>query len=94
MGVLLLFNGAFMLVSAIVGYFYDAVSVAVGIISAGLLTVFLGMILMFFTRDHKKEIQKREGYIVVTFGWMFMSLSGCFPYFFTGSIPSFKNPIF
>ena len=58
MGVLLLFNGGFMFISAIVGYFYDEVSVALGIISAGLLTIFLGMVFMFFTRDHKKEIQK------------------------------------
>ena len=83
-----------MFISAIVGYFYDEVSVALGIISAGLLTIFLGMVFMFFTRDHKKEIQKREGYIVVTFGWIFMSLSGCLPYLFTGAIPSFTNAFF
>ena len=94
MGVLLLFNGGFMLISALVGYFYDDVSVALGIISSGLITLFLGMLFMFFTRDHKKEIQKREGYIVVTFGWIFMSLSGCLPYLITGAIPSFTNAFF
>ena len=48
MGVLLLFNGGFMLVSALVGYFYDDVSVALGIISSGLITLFVGMLFMFF----------------------------------------------
>lgn len=83
-----------MLLSAIVGYFYDGTDIALNISSAGLLTVFIGTFLMFFTKDHKKEIQKREGYIVVTFGWIFMSLSGCLPYIISGAIPSFTNAFF
>tara|TARA_R110002020_G_scaffold295926_4_gene511573 strand:+ start:1247 stop:2710 length:1464 start_codon:yes stop_codon:yes gene_type:complete len=94
MGLLLLCNGGFMLISAIVGYFYDGVDIALAISSAGLLTIFTGTLMMFLTRDHKKEIQKREGYIVVTFGWIFMSLSGCLPYLISGAIPSLTNAFF
>ncbi|MEH6407681.1 MAG: potassium transporter TrkG [Leeuwenhoekiella sp.] len=94
MGLLLLCNGGFMLISAIVGYFYDTIDIALNIAMAGLLTIMTGAVLMFFTRDHKKEIQKREGYIVVTFGWLFMSFSGCLPYMFSGAIPSLTNAFF
>lgn len=94
MGLLLLCNGGFMILSAIVGYIYDGVDSALSISSAGLLTVFVGTLLMFLTRDHKKEIQKKEGYIVVTFGWIFMSLSGSLPYIFSGSIPSLTDAFF
>lgn len=49
---------------------------------------------MFFTKGHRKEIKKREGYIVVVFGWIFMVLSGTLPYILTESIPSFTNAFF
>ena len=39
-------------------------------------------------------INKRDGYIVVTFGWIFMSLGGTLPYLFSGAIPSFTNAFF
>ncbi len=83
-----------MILSAIVGYIYDGVDSAMAISSAGLLTVFIGTLLMFLTRNHKKEIQKKEGYVVVTFGWIFMSLSGCLPYIFSGAIPSLTDAFF
>ena len=94
MGLLLVFNGGFMLLSAMVGYFYDDVDIALSISSAGFLTILIGTVFMYFTRDHRKELQKRDGYIVVAFGWIFMSLSGCLPYIFSGAIPSLTNAFF
>ncbi len=94
MGLLLVFNGGFMLLSAMVGYFYDDVDIALSISSAGFLTILIGTVFMYFTREHRKELQKRDGYIVVTFGWIFMSLSGCLPYIFSGAIPSLTNAFF
>ncbi|NER18670.1 TrkH family potassium uptake protein [Spongiivirga citrea] len=93
MGLLLLCNGGFMLVAAIISRIYkDGVTLEITL--AGLATLFAGVLLMFTTRDHKKEIKKREGYIVVTFGWIFMSLSGTFPYIFTDAIPGFTEAFF
>lgn len=83
-----------MLLSAMVGYFYDDVDIALSISSAGFLTILIGTVFMYFTRDHRKELQKRDGYIVVAFGWIFMSLSGCLPYIFSGAIPSLTNAFF
>lgn len=93
MGLLLLCNGGFMMISALVS-FITKDGVALQITASGLLVLFVGMLLMFMTRDHKKEIKKREGYIVVTFGWLFMSFSGMFPYLVTGAIPSITNAFF
>ncbi len=93
MGLLLLCNGGFMMISALVSFLAKD-GVAIQITSAGLLTLFAGMLLMFMTRDHKKEIKKREGYIVVTFGWLFMSLSGMLPYLVTDTIPNVTNAFF
>lgn len=93
MGLLLLFNGGFMMISALVS-FITKDGVALQITASGLLVLFAGMLLMFITRDHKKEIKKREGYIVVTFGWLFMSLSGMLPYLVTDTIPSVTDAFF
>ena len=93
LGLLLLFNGGFMLLSALVSFLYKD-GVTNQIILSGVLIILIGLISMILTRKHKKEINKREGYIVVTFGWLIMSLSGTLPYVLTGSIPNFTNAFF
>lgn len=93
MGLLLLCNGGFMFLSAIVSWYYEE-AVLMQISSAALITLFVGVGFMFFTRGHRKEIKKREGYVVVTFGWLFMTFSGALPYVLSESIPSFTNAFF
>ena len=93
MGLLLLFNGGFMLLTALVSRIYND-GVTLEISAAGITTIFVGIFLMFITTGHKKEIKKREGYIVVSFGWIFMSLSGMLPYLFSGTTTSVVNAFF
>jgi trk system potassium uptake protein TrkH len=93
LGLLLLFNGGFMLVAALISAIYgDGVTLEMSL--AGLLTLLMGVIAMLATRKHRKEMNKREGYIVVAFGWIIMSLSGTLPYVLTGAIPSFTDAFF
>ena len=93
LGLLLLFNGGFMLLAAIVSLVYGDGATA-NIFLAGILTLAVGIALMMGTRKHRKEMNKREGYIVVAFGWIIMSLSGTLPYVITGAIPSFTDAFF
>ncbi|MBW2936662.1 TrkH family potassium uptake protein [Aureisphaera sp. CAU 1614] len=93
MGLLFMVNGGFMLLSALVSLLYED-GVFTEMIYAALVAIFAGGIIMLATRNHRKEIQKKEGYIVVTFGWIFMALVGTLPYVFTGAIPSFTNAFF
>ena len=93
MGLLLLCNGGFMLLAVLASWYYQD-GVTMGISTASVSTMLSGLLLMYFTRDHRKELKQREGYIVVTFGWIFMSLSGTLPYVMTESIPSFTNSFF
>ena len=93
MGILLLFNGGFMLFSALVSWFYKDGAMQ-GILFAGLITITIGLLLRFSTQGFKKQIKKREGFLVVTLGWVTMSLSGSLPYIFTDSIPLFTNAFF
>ncbi len=93
MGLLLMVNGGFMLFSAIFSWYYKD-GVLKEMLLAGTVALVVGAIIMFFTKNHRKEVQKKEGYIIVTFGWIFMSLIGTLPYIFTGSIPSFTDAFF
>ncbi len=92
-GLLLLCNGAFMLLSAIISVIYkDGASTQIA--TAGFIVALTGSILMLLTKKHDKEMNKREGYIVVAFGWIVMALSGTLPYIITNSIPNFTNAFF
>ncbi|MFD0862701.1 TrkH family potassium uptake protein [Sungkyunkwania multivorans] len=93
MGLLLLCNGGFMLLAALVSGLYED-NVTVEISLAGFVTLLVGGLLMFTTKDHQKEIKKREGYVIVTFGWLFMSLSGTLPYIFSGAMGTFTDAFF
>ncbi|WP_034062133.1 TrkH family potassium uptake protein [Lacinutrix jangbogonensis] len=92
-GLLFLFNGGFMLISALVSLIYKD-GVTLKLFLSGLMTVLIGVSAMVYTRNHKKEMNKREGYIVVAFGWIVMALSGTIPYIFTEVIPGFTDAFF
>ena len=93
MGLLLLCNGFFMLMAALLSAIYkDGVTMEISL--AAIITMIVGVVSMFFTRNHKKEVKKKEGYIIVSFGWLVMSFSGVLPYLLTGAIPDFTNAFF
>ena len=93
MGVLLLFNGGFMLLASIISYLTDD-GVALSIILAAFTTLLTGLFMMLVTRQHEKTLHKREGYLVVSLGWILMTLSGMLPYLFSGVFTSFSSAFF
>ena len=93
MGLLLLCNGGFMILAATVsGIYQDGVTLEITL--AAIVTMLIGVVAMFFTRGHKKEVNRREGYLIVTFGWISMAASGVLPYLFSGAIPDITNAFF
>ena len=93
MGLLFVVNGGFMLLSATVSWYYKD-GVLNQMLFAGSVALGLGGLIMLLTKNHRKEIQKREGYIIVAFGWIFMALIGTLPYLFTGAIANFTDAFF
>ena len=92
-GLLLLFNGGFMLLATLLSFCYKD-GATFDLFLAGISVLSLGVLTMLCTKNHTKEMNKREGYLVVAFGWIVMTLSGTLPYLFTGSIPNFSNAVF
>lgn len=65
------------------------------IFGAGSITLISGLILFLSTKKNQiKELKKRDGYLVVTLGWLVMSFFGTLPYLFSGAIPDFSNAFF
>ena len=80
-GVLLLLNALFMFFSMFVSiYFKDQLTISF-LISGSTIGI-LGALMVFLTKKSRKNITKREGYLIVFIGWLFLITSGCIPYFF------------
>ncbi len=65
-----------------------------GILNAGIITVSMGLLLYFFNKPIHTNIQKKEGYLIVTLGWLTLCLTGMLPYMLSGAIPNFTNAFF
>ncbi|MEM9327110.1 MAG: potassium transporter TrkG [Bacteroidota bacterium] len=94
LGILLVLNGLFMLLCIPFSlYFGEGDLIAISL-SAGI-TIAVGFLLWITTRKNRsKELRKREGYLVVTAGWLTMSFFGSLPYVLSGSIPDLTNAFF
>lgn len=87
-------NGAFMLLCLPVALYFGEGDLQALLASAGI-TAAAGFVIWYFTHRHKdRELKKRDGYLIVTLGWIFMSAFGCLPYLLSGAIPSFTDAFF
>ncbi len=94
LGLLLLLNGAFMLL-CIPFTFMDNGGDFKDILLAGGITIFSGSALFLSTKNIKnKDLKKKEGYMIVTAGWLIMSAFGTLPYILSGSIPNYTDAFF
>lgn len=94
LGLLLVFNGIFMLLCMPVSFAYDQSDWKALLISGGISST-VGLVAWLLTRESRKnELRKKEGYLAVTLGWIFLTLSGSLPYILSGAIPDYTNAVF
>ena len=92
-GLLLLFNSAAILITSFVSFLLED-GFFNNIIYASLCCLVIGSIIMFFSRNPTKVINRRDGYLIVVFGWLTMVFSGTLPYIFTDTINNIPDLIF
>ncbi|MDD2498257.1 MAG: potassium transporter TrkG, partial [Desulfitobacteriaceae bacterium] len=63
------------------------------IIYAMLITILVGGIMAFFLKSNE-TIRQREGFAIVTLGWVLASTFGALPYLFSGTFLSFADAFF
>ena len=94
LGLLLLFNGFFMLLCIPASLYYNLDDLVPMGFSATA-TLGLGLAVWATTRSKQKpNIKKREGFLIVSLGWIVMSLSGTLPYIMSGSVINFTDAFF
>jgi len=94
LGLLLTLNGGFMLLCLPVSIYYQDGQWHALLIS-GIFTSIVGVLMHFLTKSQSNGgLSKRDGYLVVTLGWLIMSLFGTLPYLISGQIPSFTDAFF
>ncbi|MBN2612892.1 MAG: TrkH family potassium uptake protein [Bacteroidales bacterium] len=93
LGILLIIEGFFMLFSVPVSLIYKEPDFW-QITLACLITIGVGAALFFIYRKSSKDIGTREGYIIVSLGWVVSSFFGALPFYFTGAIPSYTDAFF
>lgn len=54
----------------------------------------VGIILTKTIKPKSNVIYAKEGFIIVTFAWITLSLAGCLPFYLSGEIPSFIDAFF
>jgi trk system potassium uptake protein TrkH len=73
--------------------FYYGDSVHYPLIASAIITFVFGIIGFKSTR-FDRDLRPKEGFAVVTFGWLSFSLFGSLPFLLSGSIPSFTDAFF
>jgi trk system potassium uptake protein TrkH len=79
-GMLMLINSIFMMLSVIVSLIYRE-SIYFPLLISSILTAVFGAGFYFGTKKSPKKVTKRDGYLIVAGGWIFLILSGSLPYF-------------
>jgi trk system potassium uptake protein TrkH len=87
-----IFLGLGMLLPLPFCYYYGSGDAQAFLISAAI--CFSIGILAFLNNDKKTELKTRDGFAIVTFGWIIMALLGSLPYMLSGAIPSFADAFF
>tara|TARA_B100000767_G_C19777451_1_gene543521 strand:- start:3492 stop:4994 length:1503 start_codon:yes stop_codon:yes gene_type:complete len=92
-GMLLVFNGGAMLFSSLVSLITND-GVLQEVTMSAIITILIGYLIMILTKSNIRQINKRDGYLIVTIGWLTMVFSGMLPYYLTNSITYFPNLFF
>ncbi len=93
-GILAMLLGGFMLLCLPVSYIYQD-GTAYTFFMSGAFAIVAGFALWYiFSRSGDSELRKKDGYLVVTLGWLSMALFGAIPYLLSGTIPVYADAFF
>lgn len=93
LGLLLVVEGVFMLLSAGISLLYGEYDLPYHLISAAICIVLGGSASVALWKA-PKNIGKREGYLIVALVWVVFSIFGLLPFYLSGAIPSYTDAFF
>ena len=63
------------------------------LISSGI-TLLIGVGLRFMRNNANSDVRKRDGFLIVSGGWLIMSIFGSLPFILSGAVPNFIDAFF
>lgn len=93
LGLILITEGIFMWLSMPVSLIFKEDDVLQFLLAGGITSV-VGLVAYLPVRKSHLELNRRDGYMIVTLGWLLFSLFGTLPFLFTRSIPGFTDAFF
>jgi len=93
--ILLLIISGFMLIPTAIALFLNENKVFNAFIIVIAFTIIVSLFFIYTFRDKKERTMlTRDGFLFVTFSWVFVSLIGALPFYLSGAIPSFADAYF
>jgi len=92
LGILLLVESGLMVLPVIVAYMYNEKIIFSFLITIGILLV--SGLLLTFKKPENKTIYSRDGFFIVSLGWIVLSLFGALPFTLSGEIPNYVDALF
>ncbi len=93
LGILLILEAFFLLISFIVSVVYKGDDKFAFLLSIGIV-LFTGAGLVFLGRKANTHLGKRDAYMIVSLVWVMFSFFGALPFYISGYIPSFTDAFF
>jgi trk system potassium uptake protein TrkH len=93
LGALIFFLGLMMVFPLLFSLYYRDGDLGALTLSAVITTVTGGFLFLYF-RGMAREVSHREGFAIVTFGWVSAALFGALPYMLSGVLPDFVEAYF
>ncbi len=93
LGIILMIEAAFMLLTLLVSVIYKEKYIALISLSIAI-TFVVGFVLFYLNRHAREFISRKDSFLLVTLVWLSISLFGTLPYLLTRAIPSFTDAFF
>ncbi|MBW1971602.1 MAG: TrkH family potassium uptake protein [Deltaproteobacteria bacterium] len=92
LGILLIFLSLFMLFPLFFAFYYKEDITPLS--TSFLITLVVGLLLFLFFRSPKRELRIRDGFALVTLGWITSAFFGALPFYLGHFFPSFVDSYF
>ena len=93
MGSLFFIEAGFLILCSFLAIYYKESDLSAFLTSIAI-TTGAGIIASLAGKNAEKKISRRDGYVIVTFAWVFFSLFGMLPFYLSGYIPSITDAFF
>ena len=93
LGKVIVIEGVLLLFPLIVAFIYEEVAWT-SILISSLICITVGLLLSLIFRTNNQTIYAKEGFLIVAFAWISVSLFGSLPFYISGEIPNFFDAFF